>query len=1160
MRKIFIIICVFCSLTSLADDNDKKNNKRLEQFTNRLDEGDKKSSTEKTKTATVKDGDILFRDTAVTSMQVKSFPDIKGYYSECYIKVVNKFGLWKGIGKPLSKEDLRHVRKYVKLLRPAWLPSTAPFTHMQVLNSFGNLDNESYAPYIANPFGNDNGISSSWESKLKKICQFEKICRGGVLVQENMYDEEGALVLQYIPMSVGKNHVLGHYTDAYGALAHLRKDEECTHVSIQLDENGYEYKVAFVNSKGMLKRNNDGVFYQLWSRDVNGNLIQTMSADAVGRPILDNWGNCGWQYRYDSNGYMTESTCINQYGEPIRMPQKRKGSTANQIRSRYTNDKWGNTLTQTFFDADWKPDTISSGIHRYIWERTLHGNSTSLRAEGLHGELVNYDDDIAMWKTRYDDQGFVILNVKYNKDGLLSKSGSCISRAKYHNNKKVLSEDYVTQNGVDTTLAYKYVSTQYCDTTINYDSEYINLDFYDSKHRLISEEYYHLDWTPYRYLSYHKRTTDYTDKPDYSLKVERFYGEDGLLLKLDSTTWRTYNVDSVLQDYAHKRSTEWECNGAQVVRKIEVDSITRLKVITKYNGEDIIDKFGQLMNEDFSHNDILLYYDSLGFQGRTFKADALYYQAGKSVNALGNNTSWRGINEFGEPSYVLTGDWSSAAIYCVNVLDDKYYYDEYGDTIPSTTEGRKNFKSSLYKAFCMELINQKAYDLGLRTGDIIVRYGDWNYPIPSKAGGYHENILSLEAVRKATTEKNIVVMRHDPQSRTSKLLQISLPKGTPTEIGFIYHMIYMTSKEHERYTKTVKKYRSNVDLEEKTTSLKETQRVDFIKPAKVGGTKAKSVFTGGFQDNAIVLAWEPYVNGKTFFFRVNDQYIDSENTFSNPYDSIVLHYTVDGHTAKRYTFYDDDFRKSVNRGYTSIPDASDIYAMADSLQKVFYESHPELPVILKPKQAAERLLALSAGVKEIEVDEQIYCGKGKTEFGDVRQAKNIKIDYSVLKYEEMFLARNILQNIDFSDYLYTTNDEYYSYMHRMKDGFDEACWLRKDGMIFLNGNLSMTDKELITFDVVDDGQFKEKGLSGKFIVLEFDTWHFGMNYKQLRDVIINSPSVVRKAKIASVTGEGDEITIGKTINCKFLNKKMGVQYKWELLPEGIYNEVLRRTK
>ena len=46
MKKVFIVLCMFCSLTSIADDKtDDKNNKRMEQFTNRLDEGDKIAAT-----------------------------------------------------------------------------------------------------------------------------------------------------------------------------------------------------------------------------------------------------------------------------------------------------------------------------------------------------------------------------------------------------------------------------------------------------------------------------------------------------------------------------------------------------------------------------------------------------------------------------------------------------------------------------------------------------------------------------------------------------------------------------------------------------------------------------------------------------------------------------------------------------------------------------------------------------------------------------------------------------------------------------------------------------------------------------------------------------------------------------------------------------------
>lgn len=1157
MKKVFIVLCMFCSLTSIADDKtDDKNNKRMEQFTNRLDEGDKIAAT-KPRASTGKEGDVLFRDTIVTMLKVKSFPDVSGYYSECYRKVVNKYGLWKGVGKPLSKEDLRHVYSYVKLLRPAWLPSTAPFTHMQVMNSFGDLDNESYAPFLANPFGNDEGISDSWKNRLKSICQFEKISRGGVLVQENMYDKEGALILQYIPTSVGKNQIVGYYVDAYGVLAHLRNDEECTNVFITLDDNGYECKLVYTDSEGRYKRNDDNAFFQLWTRDAQGNNIRVMSADAVEKPILDNYGNCGWLYKYDANGNMIESTCIDQYGNPMRMPTVRGGN--NQIRTRYVNDKWGNTLTWAYYDADWNPDTISGGIHRYISTYTLHGNRTSLRAEGLDGRLVNYNGDIAFWSRKLDDQGHILFSKQLNADSLLSRSDECLSRSKYQNGRLVWSEKYTSTNGVDTVLQYKFVANQFCDTTIDISNEYIKLVHYDDKHRIVSDEYYNLDGTPRQYSAYHKHTIDYNDSPGYSVRVDKYLGEDGTFINLEST-WRSYNVDSIHNDYIHRKSMDIERDGDKLLRTIEVDTVAREKIVTRYKEGRIIDKYGQLMSEDFSRSEALLYYDSLGYQGRTFKADALYYRAGKMVNAQGNNTSWRGINEFGEPSYVLTGDWSSASIYCVNVLGDKYYYDEYGDTIPSSTEGLVNFKNKLRKAFCIELTGTKAYDIGLRTGDIIVRFGDWHYPVPSTAGGYNENILCLETVRKATTEKVIVVMRHDPQTRTSKLLQFTLPKGTPAQLGFLYHMIYLTNKEYKRYTATVIKLRSSVNLNAVTTSQAEKERVDFIKPCKVGTTKAKKVFSGGFQENAIVLAWEPYVDGKSYFYKLQDSYIDIDNAFKQPYDSIALYYTVDGHNVNRYVFYDDKFRNYVNRAYTSIPDASDFYTIADSLQNVFNASHPEEPVILTPQQAEARLLAFPTGVRKIDSDVKKFSGKGIDKYGNVTNAYYINIDYGSMTRDDMFVARNILQNIDFSDYLYTTNDDYYAYLHRVNNHFDEACWVGGHGVQFLKGELSMMGKKLITLEVVDGGQMSQQGLSGIYVVLQYDTWHFGMTYSKLVDVMENSPSPIRNAKLARVIGEGEEMKLGKTLHCKFQKVKVGAYRSWTLLPEHIYNEVLRRTK
>lgn len=1152
MRNSVFALFVLLSLTAFSQEDSKE-----KQFLNKLDAGEQKTATTSV-ASTSKEGDNLFGDTDSIRIKVKSFPDVSNYYYECYASVVNKYGFWQGVGPKLTPEDIRHRWRYVKLMRPAGLPLTAPFTHMQVLNPWGKLANNSYGPILANPFGSDNGISSDWTWKLKNICQFELIYRNGVVVQENMYDDDGELVLQYFPTSVSKNQIIGHYTDAYGALAHLRKDESCTHIGVTLDDNGYECQITFMDEKGQLKRNGDDAFFQLWTRDAHGNTIQTMSADALGNPIIDNCGNCGWQYVYDSNGRMMESTCIDQYGQPQRMSKKKDADTEDMIRARYTYDRWGNMESKTFYDADWNPDTITGGIHRYIYTHTLYGNTSSMRAEGLDGRLAGPSGQNAMWQRELNENGNTLYLVELESDSLLTRSGECITRARYEGETKVWEVKYTSPNGVDSVLTYRYVRTPLCDSIFHYDDEYINLEHYDNRRRMISDEYYNLDMTPIRRLYYHKHTTTYREQPGFTTREERYFDIDGQPMPIEDSGWRSYNADIYTHDLIHRTYSDCEYDGQQLIRSIEVDSVARRRVTTNYEDGLISSKYGQLLSEDCSQVESLINFDSLGALGRTFKTDAHYYQVRKSINVQGNNTSWSGINEFGEPSYVMTGDWDNAVIYCVNVLGDPYYYDEHGDTIPNTAEGRKEFKSKLYKAFCIELTDSLAYQYGLRTGDLIVRYGDWQYPIPTTSGGYRRNLLSFEIIRKAMTEKTVVVMRHDPATHTSRLLQLQLPVGTQEQIGFLFHMIYLTEREHERYTATVKEQRSSVDLSLTNNIEEENDKTYLILPCKVGSDKAKRAFIGGFKFDAVVLGWEIFENGKSYFFKTNDDYIDSDFAFAHPYDSVVLHYTIDAHTAQRYTFRDDDFRYRVIRSRTPIADASDFRALADSLQQDFDRRHPETPVVLQPRAAAQRLQALQ-GVKESESEGEGFRGQGQYKYGDVRQFYNVKFSYDDLSYSDMFLARNILENIDFSPYIFGYNNDDSNFLLFHKGRFTELCWRTTTGINFVSGDVMMEDMQTLTFNVEADGLMRQRGLDGKFVVLQCNDWKYGMTNRQLSTALQGDANGIRKIKLAQVMGEGADMHLGPTRTIKFPEGILGELRSYESLPESIFMEALRRS-
>lgn len=1137
--KMKKLVCfIFASLLLLAysqqAEGDDKNKKKMEDFQRKID--NKKGSNNKENSSAGAKADKVSKaaylpDSIGKRVSVRSFPDISNYYSEYYANVVNQYGMWKGVGRPLTPEQRRHRNTYFRLARPLQSSPLSPFTHMQVLNSFGQLDNMSYGPILANPFEDDEGISVAWRDRLQSLCQFEKVYRKGVFVQENMYDADGVLVLQYHPAPVSDNQFIGHYTDAYGTLAQLRTDPDSKYVSVRLDQHGYEAEIAFVDEEGNIKRNSDEAFVQLFEYDKDGHKQSIMSADALSRPMIDKYKNCGWRYYYNREGLRDSSACIDQFGQPMRMPAKLSDTDVWKIR--YTYDRWGNMLTRSFYDNEGRPDTTSLGVHRYVYAYNNHGQQTLKRAEGLQGQLVDYDEDRATWVKTFDDRGNLVFAEWRNRDSLYSTTGDCLQRSRFVKGKQVLHQDYNSTNGRDTILNFMSVSHNGCDTVWNYAEGSVMISRSDQRDRLLEEAYYTLDMQPKANPLWHKMEYSYQDAPKHSVQVERMLDADGRPVDVTKkNTWRTYNTEVT-----------------------ETDSVRHTKTISQYVDNHLVDKYGFEYDKDYTTANALLYYDSIGCRGRSFRADALYYRAVPKRSLQGKAVSWSGFNEFGEPSYILNGDRDYSQLYCNNVIDDYFYYDENGDTIPRQREPLWQFKSGLYKSFCIELIDSVALQHGLRTGDIIVRYGDWHYPVPSLYGRYHESLLCLETVRKATTAKTIIVMRHDAATKTSRLIELQMPEGTPRQLGFIYHMLYMTKKERARYERVVKAQRQRVHLNKTDTSEPDKEKVHFVTPYKVGGNTEKREFVKGFQENVVVVAWEPHANGRSYFFPCNSPYFD--NAMTQDFDSVTLHYTVDGKHVRKHVF-DSDFHYYVRLSNTSVDDATVFHDMADSVKQVFYREHPVEPVSLQPHRAAFELMRLPGSQEFTDAGER-YRGDDVFRYGNVNSYHYVKLNYDSLSYDQIALADNILANVDLSRYWYLMNDNDYAYFFEEKGRFTECVWKNIDGIVFLADSADFHGKGAPVIEVADSGRSLRHPLAGRYLLLQCNNWFYGKSGPAMLNSILGSEGPW-KLVLAPISETGSNSSLGPVEEVTLPEGTLRLRPQWGVIPDDLFWDALHRTK
>lgn len=1059
-----------------------------------------------------KNREIILSDT-IKSVSNTKFPNVSNYYFECYHTVVNKYGKWQGIGKPLTEQERRHNNRFFKLLRPKNHGASMPFTHMQIINNFDKLTTaHGYRPHIT-PDG-------SWESRCSEVCQLEKIFINGQFSKENFYNAAGELVLSFSGTFVDSDKLVGHYTDASGVMATLRKDKECKYLTIQYDENGYESCISYHDEKGFFKLNEDGVHTKLRINDKDGKTIQFMSGNLFGEPSLDNWGNSGWTIKYDHKGYEIEKSCIDSNGHIMPMPGKRKEArdTEGVTTVKYKYDRWGNLVSQTYYGLNNEKIKNKRGIHKFVYKFNSCGQRTMCRAEDLNRKLVTFNDDkTALWTQDFDKNGNLVNTKNYDEDSILISEDNYVFKGNL-----IINETQKKRIENKMILTYKKVNTDYADTIWNYNSKYIEIINRDIKGRIIADAYYDLEMKPYAFLAHHKVRRLYTDKQGYSIEEECYYDTLGNLSDITSKGyWRDYN------------------------RKIiQTDSINKTKTYSEYNGKKLNQRWTRKI-DDAGNYSTMTYHDSLGCHGRTIKADALYYRITPKHSMTGTSVGWVNENEFGEPSYVLAGDWDGAYIYCMSVFGSKenMYFDENGDTIPNSSLKRREFKDALKKVFCLELVDSVGFELGLRTGDLILGYGDWTYVNPSSAGRYWENMLCYETALRADTIKKIIVMRYDKNANEQVVKEIILPKGTPMQLGFIYHMLYLTKNETNRYRNVIKENVHLFDFSDKNTDYEENDKVNFIIPYKVGSTSNKKVFNDGFKENAIVLMWEKYKNGKSYKFNMADQYIGDTVTFNNAqYDSIALYYTVDAKRIKRYVFNNDDFRYYVRRSSTKLPDGGKIRDLALSI----FEK-PKPVRYLTPEQTMSELSML-LGTKE-NVDSI------KTQ---VNISYNKKTDW------QMFKARELFAGIDYSDFILSLNDDTtkccWGFI-RIKIDKDRICEIVKTqtgkSIQRFTNNIELDSCYLLHLKVEADGQFVNNGIRGNYLFLKCNNWRFGMSIDLLQ---LEVKEDNRNFVIAEIIDKNGKKILGTPKHYTFGPGTLGIRWGFEKLPVNILFDAAKKMK
>lgn len=257
----------------------------------------------------------------------------------------------------------------------------------------------------------------------------------------------------------------------------------------------------------------------------------------------------------------------------------------------------------------------------------------------------------------------------------------------------------------------------------------------------------------------------------------------------------------------HRNNTSYLNN-----KKNDVDGICKTKTVfdsikwTKtnrcYDKNDVLMKT-YILQYDKGFNRLLSQDDANTFGVKTRGGGASkmrYYTCGVVNSHNGKIVSLFGRDEFGEPDYITSDD---AIYYYKKVLpkENEKIYDEYNKEV----ENVDNLRDKLPKVMTVEIVDSFAYSRGLRDNDVILLYGDYSVNIDSIYTYFNfRRDWALQTILDAREKKRMVVFRVEDASKNQYgLVEINNLEGTPSELGFLAHIRYLTQKQRKRIDETI---------------------------------------------------------------------------------------------------------------------------------------------------------------------------------------------------------------------------------------------------------------------------------------------------------------------------------------------------------------------
>ncbi len=776
----------------------------------------------------------------------------------CYLSLTKRFGWYYGIGDKLTKDEMRHLPCYYRLTEP---DSLGHFTRIEAVNGRGLLTTRhSLSTYlVGNDDDSDQGADSNWKNMLQTVVQWELIpaIDGHHAAIESGLDADGNLIYSYVMSVVNDTTIVGHYTDSFGEPVSLRTGSNAAkYTQVTIDAQGYERRIMYLNDRAYFKENTDGAYMQKKDYDAAGNVVCLLSCWMDGQPVKDRWGNCGWTAQYNARGQLLRKLYVDEHRQSMRMP-RRVETSVDVITRNYDYDSLRMTREYYLTEQGVK-DATREGVHCREWTFDTWGNVLSETSRDSVGRLCNDRRGIARTVYAYDDHSRETSRYYTDKDGLYVNDADTLCMYCGH-------DTYRTTDGRDTIPVFKKVVTPLEEKTVDYKKDLVTIVRRDRQGRQVELAYYNLLMRP--------------------VEVE---GDSCFRL---TTAYRTDRNNQIQEDRRYSfRDT--------ILTRTVTDTKELTRLVQRFHGSRLLSTFGQTLNEEMEVTG-QLGYDALGNRARSHLEDALYFRVNSGVTYRGDKSYIMGRNEYDEPSYVVESESGSSEIYCTKLYSAggrSIMLDENNEKIPS--DSLRKFRQRLNRAYCVELVKQRAWQLGLRSGDVIVKYGEFYYPEVSPEVWKFRDRLQMDTYLSRNQKKEVLVLRYDEKLRRHRMVRLTLPPGTEGELGFIIQTVYYTQRESDRYNSAVQQWLREQGIHREDFEINEkhygTHVVNQMRPFKIS-TATMPSWKAGLCEDALVVAVVSYnIDGTVEYAGMGDGDKKVWDMISDKCDSMGVYYTTNG--------------------------------------------------------------------------------------------------------------------------------------------------------------------------------------------------------------------------------------------------------------------------